>query len=268
MKDLETEESYDDNGSDTLAKKVVILKKNHEYILKKYGFDGTHYPKKLFINTETGLRSEKTNNEIGGDLVRRNWILKLALFSIEYDVKQTHMLVLSDDGKGVGDFSNLGQYKSIEEGFTHLKSSSRGRLVLQMIHFGKFEYDKEKTKEFLVDLPEGTTGIVLKRKLPKEDEEEFYSEYIYSAWIFCEKEEVSGEIDYKLNSEFAHPLLFDWKGNQKNVENDSIIKLSSTPIFIIENNGDYPDVNVDTDNSNYFLRSKFYMILLLCYCSL
>ena len=268
VKDLETEESYDDNGSDTLAKKVVILKKNHEYILKKYGFDGTHYPKKLFINTETGLRSEKTNNEIGGDLVRRNWILKLALFSIEYDVKQTHMLVLSDDGKGVGDFSNLGQFKSIEEGFTHLKSSSRGRLVLQMIHFGKFEYDKEKTKEFLVNLPEGTTGIVLKRKLPKEDEEEFYSEYIYSAWIFCEKEEVSGEIDYKLNSEFAHPLLFDWKGNQKNVENDSIIKLSSTPVFLIENNGDYPDVNVDNDNSNYFLKSKFYMILLLCFYSL
>ena len=33
MKDLETEESYDDNGSDTLAKKVVILKKNHEYYI-------------------------------------------------------------------------------------------------------------------------------------------------------------------------------------------------------------------------------------------
>ena len=76
---------YHDNGSDTLAKKVVILKKNHEYILKKHHFDGNNYPKKIFINTETGLNSEK-GDVIGGDLVRRNWILKLALYCIQYDV--------------------------------------------------------------------------------------------------------------------------------------------------------------------------------------
>ena len=73
--DIETNEGYHDNGSDTLAKKVVILKKNHEYTLKKHGFDGTKYPKKIFINTETGLSSKESENEIGGDLVRRNWIL-------------------------------------------------------------------------------------------------------------------------------------------------------------------------------------------------
>ena len=37
-----------------LAKKVVILKKNQEYTLKQHRF-GTNYPKKIFINTETGL---------------------------------------------------------------------------------------------------------------------------------------------------------------------------------------------------------------------
>ena len=39
------------------------------------------------------------NNDVGGDLVRRNWILKLALYSIQYDVKQTHLLNLADNGK-------------------------------------------------------------------------------------------------------------------------------------------------------------------------
>ena len=232
--DIETQEKYDDNGSDMLAKKVVILKKNHEYILKKYKFDGTTYPKKIFINTETGLNSEKSGG-VGGDLARRNWILKLALFCIQYDVKQTHMLILSDGGGGSGDFSNLGQFKSIEEGFTHLKSSSKGRLVLKKINLGKFIYDENRTNQFLQELPSNTKGIVLKRKFPKEEGEKYYAEYIYSAWIYCEKEEVEGEIEFKLNFTF-HPILFDWEGNEKSIYRKAKIKLSSTPIFLLGNN--------------------------------
>ena len=268
--DLETGEGYHDNGSDMLAKKVVMLKKNHEYILKQHGFDGITYPKKIFVNTETGLNSEKVGNTIGGNLVRRNWILKLALYMIQYDVKQIHMLCLADSGKGSGDFSNLGQFKSIEEGFTHLKSSSKGRLVLQKIHFGKFVYDETKTNEFLGTLPSGTTGIVLKRKFSKEEGEEYYSEYIYSAWIYCESEEINGEVEYNLNLNFD-PLLLDWKGNQKNIKKNSKINLSSTPIFLIENNGNYADINVDNngkdntndkdDNIGFYLNLKLYLII-------
>ena len=267
--DLETGEAYNDNGSDMLAKKVVILKKNHEYILKKYGFDGTTYPKKIFVNTETGLNSEKNEGSIGGDLLRRNWILKLALYSIEYDLKQSHILILSDGGNGMGDFSNLGQAKSIEEGFTHLKSSSKGRLVLQKIHFGKFAYDKDKTKELNENLPRNTTGIVLKRKFEKEEGEEYYSEYIYSLWNYCEKEEIDKDIEYKINLNF-NPLMLDWKGNQKNINKESTIKLSSTPIFLIQNNGNYSDINVDDDdnkdiNNNSFLNFKLILILLILF---
>ena len=245
--DIETGEKYNDNGSDMLAKKVVILKKNHEYILKEFGFDGIKYPKKIFINTETGLNSEKSSSAIGGDLVRRNWILKLALYSILYDVKQTHMLVLADDGTGMGDFSKLWETKSIEEGFTRLKSSSKGRLALQKIHIGKFIYDKNKSEDFKKSLPQNTTGIVLKRKFTKEEGEEYYGEYIYSAWIYCEKEEVGGEIEFELDLSF-NPLMIDWEGNEKSIKKNSKIKLSSTPIFLL--------------NSS-FIKYELYLILLV-----
>ena len=244
--DIETGDKYNDNGSDMLAKKVVILKKNHEYILKQFGFDGIQYPKKIFINTETGLNSEKSGGTIGGNLVRRNWILKLALYSIKYDVKQTHMLILADDGKGMGDFTNLQDAKTIEEGFTRLKSSSKGRLVLQKIHIGKFIYDSRNTPELLKTLPQGATGMVLKRKFPKEDGEQYYSEYIYSAWINCEKEEVGGEIEYKFNIK-AYAIMFDWEGNQKNIQPEEKIKLTSTPIFLLLNES--------------FLKYEIYLIL-------
>ena len=92
--DMQTGESIDDNGSDSHAKKVLILKKNHHYIIGKYGF-GEKCPEKIFINTETGLNSGEGG--VGGDLVRRNWIIKLALMCIEYDIKQLHILNLQDD---------------------------------------------------------------------------------------------------------------------------------------------------------------------------
>ena len=89
-------------------------------------------------------------------------------------------------------------------------------------------------------MPEGTTGIVLKRKFPKEENEEYYSEYIYSAWIYCEKEEIEGEIEMNLNLDFD-PLCIDWLGKQGNLLKNSKINLTSTPIFLIENNGNYTD---------------------------
>ena len=247
--DIETGEKYNDNGSDMLAKKVVILKKNHEYILKQFGFDGIRYPEKLFINTETGLNSEKSSGSIGGDLVRRNWILKLALYSIKYDVRQTHMLILQDGGGGMGDFTNIKETKTIEEGFTRLKSSSKGRLVLQKIHIGKFVYNSGKTQEFLKTLPQNTTGMVLKRKFPKEDGEQYYYDYIYSAWINCEKEEVGGEIEYKYNMK-ADSIMFDWEGKEKHIKQGETIKLTSTPIFLLLNEA-------------FLLKYEIYLILLV-----
>ena len=47
------------------------FKKNHEFIIKRHGFDGKQFPKKIFIKTETGVDSVND----GIDLVRRNWIL-------------------------------------------------------------------------------------------------------------------------------------------------------------------------------------------------
>ena len=230
--DIETGEAYNDNGSDILAKKVVILKKSHNYVIKKYGF-GEKYPGKLFINTETGLNSG-SGNGVGGDLVRRNWILKLALLCLEYDVRQLHMLILVDGGGGSGDYEGVGKYVSIEEGFTHLKSSSKGRLVLKKMNLGKYVFDQEKTEKFRKSLPEGLTGIALKRKFPKVEGEPYYYDYMYSVWVFCQKEEVSGEVKTKLDIPFD-PLVLDWQENKKEMKKSDEFTVTSTPIFLLGN---------------------------------
>ena len=228
--DIETGEAYNDHGSDMLAKKVVILKKNHHYITKKYGF-GSKYPDKIFVNTETGYNSD---NKEASELVRRNWIIKMALYQIEYDIKQIHMLILADGGNGSGDYSNLGKYVSIEDGFTHLKSSSKARLVLKKMNLGKYTFDEVKTASFRKSLPDGLTGIVLKRKFPEVEGEAYYYKYLYSVWVYCQKEEVSGEKKVKLNLPFD-PLVLDWQDNQKQMKKTDLFTVTNTPIFLLGN---------------------------------
>ena len=235
--DMQNGESIDGKGSDSHAKKVVTLKKNHHYIIKKYGF-GDKYPAKIFICTETGLDSE---GEIGGNLVRRNWIIKLALLSIEYDVRQHHQLYFSDDGTGGGDYQKIGKFVSIEEGYKHLKSSSKGRRILKQMNLGKYVFDQNRTTEFRNSLKPGLTGIVLKRKFPKEENETYYSDYMYSAWIECINEEVEGEVKTKLKIPIKNILQLNWEGKRKRKKKNSEFTVTNTPIFLLDNVNNYPD---------------------------
>ena len=132
----------------------------------------------------------------------------------------------------MGDFQNLGQYVSVEEGIKHLKDSSKGRLILKQMNIGKFIFDEERTKNLREKMPANVTGIVLKRKFPKENDEKYYFQYIYSIWVYCKKEELPDktiEIDLPFD-----PLFIDWEGNVKQYDdNDLTLTISSTPIFLL-----------------------------------
>ena len=46
--------------------------------MKKHGFDGNKYPKKISVCTETGVASESVKGVVGGDEVRRIFCSKNA----------------------------------------------------------------------------------------------------------------------------------------------------------------------------------------------
>ena len=153
---------------------------------------------------------------------------------IEYDVKQHHQLVFTDDGKGMGDIQNIGRFSTLEEAYTHLKRSSKGRLVLYKMNLGKYIFDEKKTQKFREKLPANITGMVLKRKFPKVENESYYFDYMYSVWRVCVKEEVEGEIEMELDIPF-NPLQLDWEGNEKKMKSSSKFIITSTPIFLLGN---------------------------------
>ena len=244
--DFETNETYNNNGSDALVLKVLIQKKNYEFISKKFEF-GLKYPKKIFINNKNGIYSKEEVDTISvSSILRRNWIIKLALLSLEYDLKQVHLNKLSEK---MGDYYLIHYHFFINNtstSFKYLKRSSKGRRVLNDINLGKFSFDKNKSIELREKLIRNISGIVLKRKFNKTDNEKYFCEYIYSVWLYCDKEETEGTI-YKTQKELNIPFnsfMINWEGLQTNITNETQIPITSTPIFIlvnISNESDEPD---------------------------
>ena len=111
-----------------------------------------------------------------------------------------------------------------------------GRATLKKLNVGKYVFDEEESKKFRDSLPANLTGIVLKRKFPKVENETYYYQYMYSVWIRCVKEEVPGEISTKLNIPFD-PLFVDWLGNKKEMDSNDTFAVTSTPIFLLGNKG-------------------------------
>ena len=86
--------------------------------------------KKYFLN------SKESNYTIGGDLVRRNWLIKVAFYSLEFNIKQIHIPYIADNNGGFGDYDKLGKFISLEEGSKYLKNSSKLK-ILKKIKFWK-----------------------------------------------------------------------------------------------------------------------------------
>lgn len=232
--DIEKNITYNKFGSDSLVLKVIISKKNFENITNKYGF-GIKYPKKIFINDETGLTSEDSCKLLGGEEMRINWILKLSLLSLEYDIKQNHNKnLLNSDECEYGDYFPIIYGGGLEDSFKNLKSSSAIRKTLRKITLEKYVFEANKTSILKQNLPENMVGIVLKRQFPRESDDEYDYNYIYSLWIFCEDKEVKDVIEYQLNIPF-NPLMIDYRGKEYNYTNSSKILISSTPIFLLGN---------------------------------
>lgn len=232
--DLETKEKIDGKGSDSYAKKLVTLGKSHKYLSEtKYGFDGEIYPKKISICTETGVSSKTYGSNIGGELLRRNYILKMPLLALEYDIKQVHFFVGSDSDQDNNVYNKMGDYEWIDKDKDEakIKESTSARKVFKKFNFSKMKYDKKNAEKFRLELGNKLTGTVLKAGFAKEQETEWY-ETVYAAWVKCVDEEVSTTEQFTLNFP-TEVIQLDWKGNTKKLAGKETITLDNTPLFFL-----------------------------------
>jgi len=224
--DVETGISHNKKGSDDLALNFVALKKNMHLTLKKYGFcKGCKYPEKLYINSETAVGSSTTDEKVGSPGARRGYILKMPLYAMEYDIKQTHWFVVSD-GKGKTVWDTMGDFKPIGSKTTEtaiLKESSMGRVTLHNLGISHMLFHHELTAAFrdiLNATNPGLQGAVLyydnRTNWPFFPNGNFTRPHdrVYAAWMYADEEEIDKKTKIKFN--FTEPMnMVSWNGKVK-----------------------------------------------------
>ena len=276
--DERTHIGYHGKASDNLAMKFVTIKRNMEYRLEKYGFDGKTYPRKMFICTETGLTTDATEPGTGGDVIRRNFVIKNMLYAHEYDVKQTHWLYLVDSNyKGMADFYNLGKYvdsSSIDNAAP--KDSSKGRVVWTDLHLSKMSFDEKKTaeaREMLSSLGNNFTATVMKpnkNKWPYSPNETIAKEQPDAVYVFWRRSDYDDEINDTVSLSFKKmkwqpPVeVYKYDGSHKTYDSlDFELKIDSTPVFVIPSKDVSKDVSNEESLSGSSTLSVSLIMLLL-----
>ncbi|ORX86474.1 hypothetical protein BCR32DRAFT_265004 [Anaeromyces robustus] len=228
--DVQTGKVYNKYASDSYSMNMMTMKKNHEYLIKKYGFDGKKYPEKIYICSESGVDS---TGEFGSDLIRRNFNLKTPIYALEYNITQIHYFVTADgNSEGNADYLPGIGSKTKENAMDLMKPSTKARLVLKKFNLSKMKVDVEKTRKWRDQLGSGLTGTVLIPKFPQENETEWH-DIVYSAWVECFDEETEATVQKELTFDFYAEQI-DYKQEVKYIGKKKNVILSSTPLFFVE----------------------------------
>lgn len=113
--------------SDAAADEFVSLKKGMDSVLALHGYNGTTYPKKIFICTETNIPSQPFGDLLGSPEAQRNYVIKALVQSQQIGVRQTYVFETGNEApaatasmfdvmglfenlNGIGPLTNNGAY--------------------------------------------------------------------------------------------------------------------------------------------------------------
>ncbi|MEM1323019.1 MAG: hypothetical protein AAGG75_22325 [Bacteroidota bacterium] len=147
--------------SEAAAEGMIALKKDFEAVLSAFGYDGTTYPAKEWIITETNLPRKGINFSYGGDEAQRNFVMKMVLRSQAEEIRQVDFFALGErrEEATVTEewqlFDLMGMYKNLEGTTPGTQQITESGIACRTMYeiLGGMVYDEEKTTELQLPLP-------------------------------------------------------------------------------------------------------------------
>ncbi len=152
--------------SDAAVKGVLQLRDEFREVLHNYSYNGTTYPKKLWIITEANVPRAKFyddqgNYYIGSEDAQTNFVMKAMMECKKEGIEQFHIFNLSEAnslGVDVNEFQFMGLYKPIAPAQPYnqtMNKSGIGYYTTSLL-LGNSTYDSERTKG--LNMPAGING--------------------------------------------------------------------------------------------------------------
>ncbi len=225
--------------SDAASQDPIRIKTSFENVLKTYGYNGSQFPKKLYIITEANMPRFPFGEFIGSAEIQRNWITKAYVNCASNDIYQMHIFKIAEETTPellTYEFDVMGLYKKINyRDKFHPEVNDEGialRTATQQL-FGK-KYDATRTAA--MSLPNNIGGAAFADSV---------GTYTYVIWAKTSvdlSENVSANYSFPSNIAKAQYLKREWnssactdlKSCASNYINAQNIALTASPIFLTE----------------------------------
>lgn len=218
--------------SDAAVDGLIKKKSDFEEVLRDRGYDGSQYPSKLWIVTESNIPRKEFGEYIGTDHAQRNYAIKSLIECQMNRILQLHIFALAEnanEGEANTEFATMGLYEKLnasEPGNQKLTESGIAFKTTSNLLFQK-KFDLAKTK--LLHLPNGIKGGAFKG----ED-----GQFTYVLWAETKtdrSETASASYDFPadLGIKFLEARRWDFsKTNRFSIIGSAHLQLTGDPIFL------------------------------------
>ncbi len=205
-------------------------------VMNDYGYDGTIYPEKLAIMTESSIPRKKFGDYIGSDEAARNYAMKLPIELQKEGVLNFHYYDLGEKeifANALYPFQMTGFYEKLEGTTVADIQRTNSGIAYKTVSNLLFEktYDATKTNE--MQLPANIDGGAF---------QDANGQYTYVLWAVCETDETEASVaTYSFPSSFnlSYLKIHKWDfslTNQQTIAGFENIVLSGSPQFFTPTN--------------------------------
>ncbi len=218
--------------SDRAVQGVFKQKAGFETVLKKYGYDGTTYPNKHFIITESNIPAKEFDEFMGSYEAQRNFLMKCLIKSQAHGLLQFHVYSvaqLKEFDAAHNEFDLMGLFSPLENTPNEqVKIQESGMAYATTSHILRgYHYDSFETQ--ILNLPPEADGGAFKN--------ETTGDFIYCLWAKTSKDRSEeAEVNYTfpptLNRASIQRRLWNYsQTHDAQILSSQKIKLTGTPTF-------------------------------------
>ncbi len=226
--------------SDRCVDGMLRLKGEFDTVLRKYGYEGTTYPEKHWIITESNIPRVEVGEYLGTNEAQVNYLIKSAVACQQNGIDQLHVYQLGDiesSKDARSEFHLMGLYTELDSVAKYEQQRTQAGIayatVSHLLH--GFTYDANRTTQ--MNLPSNIRGGAFKH--PTEG-------YTYVLWAVTDKDRSeAASANYSFPSNFnvktLHRRTWDYAERAiTTVVSADAVPLTGSPIFLRDRKDEHP----------------------------
>ncbi len=212
-----------------------IFRKYNEFnaVLAKYGYDGTTYPEKLWLVTESNMPRKGFGDwrYHGSEEMQYNYIIKAAVGCQKVGILQLHPFNLGDkqsEEDATFEFDLMGMYKKLANTPQYEQEVNNVGIAYKTVSDLLYEYRYDETATAALMMPAGVDGGAFR------NDDGAYTYVLWSKTHTDQSEETSATYSFPSNmvGDVVTSYPWDWSYNGGESEVSSRgIALTGTPVF-------------------------------------